>query len=797
MAQSDQGLPQVTGRVRTASQEDVPFASVALLAWPDSTIAKATVADAEGRFELMPSKAGQFKILVKAVGYVPYLSSLVKLNVGGQVAPLNIQMREAAYQSSTVEVIGRKPIIRQEAGKTVVDVENSTMNVGLDALSVLRRMPGVVVSGEGAISLRGKAGVQIMIDGKLSYLSAQQLTVLLRSMSSAEIKEIELITQPDARFDAQGTAGIININTKRNKLEGINGEVHGYAGQGVYSKYNIGTSLNWAKNGYKVYGGYDYTDRGNLMDILNRRAYPYQQPDGSRVSELQDLTSYYAIRTRNHSMRLGTEIEKGNTSVRLEGNTRLSRELFEANSTSLFFDNSNQLQSRTQTDDYNPDRFTDLQLSAQVRQKLDTAGQNISLNAYYGQFLQNSEQTFKLWQVDGQDNFLRFQERYMTTTPDNKVFAIKTDYELPIGPSFKLSAGGKFAQVSVQTTNAFFNVMNGARQADADATNTFEYVEQIRAAYVQADYKKGKMSYQLGLRTEHWVADGKQVNTPISFSRNQLFFFPSGSLAWQQDDHTTLSAQYSRRLNRPSYGNLNPYLFQMDAYTFYAGNSNLTAEISNTLELTYSILDGAVAFSASYGQADNNLQGDTPFRFSDTSRRLFIAPINIPNYQNISLNVYGSLPLTKWWNADYYVGVYFNKYSGNILGGDFGNEAITPNAQLTNTFTLAKGLEFELGGNYNGLSAYGISRTQGFGQVSAGLKYKFWEDAASIRLAAQDIFWSEVYNTTIDSKWLTYTGKFRGDNRIVMLSFSYQFGQLKSRAPDKQSDTELQRMGGR
>jgi hypothetical protein len=236
----------------------------------------------------------------------------------------------------------------------------------------------------------------------------------------------------------------------------------------------------------------------------------------------------------------------------------------------------------------------------------------------------------------------------------------------------------------------------------------------------------------------------------------------------------------------------------MDAYSYYAGNSALLPELSNALELSYSLFDGAITFSGTYSQSANQIQSDSPYRFSDTSRVLYIAPINVPNSRYYAVSLFGSLPIKPWWNVEYYASTFYNELSGYILGGDFSNSAWSYSLQATNAFTIRKGLEFEFGGNYNSNMAWGISQNQGFGALSGALRLNVLKEKATIRLAVQDIFWSELYKSTIDSKWLTFTGKFRSDNRVVQLSFRYRFGSMTVKAPAKsEKDEDLKRMGGR
>lgn len=774
----------------------VGLAQVAAFKMPDSTLA------AQGNTDLMEGKLtlqlkpGTYRIKAVLVGYAAATSPLLEIKAGGNHA-VSLTLNSKADVKDAIEVVGRKPIFKQEAGKLTVDIENSTLNEGTDALQILRRMPGVSVEGERNITIRGKQGVMVMIDDKPTFYSPEQLAIYLRSLPSSQIKEIEIITQPDSRFDAQGTSGIINIKTRRTKRVGYSGEVHGSYGQGVFHKANVGGSLNYINGNWKTYGALNAVSRGWLMEIRNDRTYPFRTPSGD-FTESQTSDVNYFIYNRGLSARLGGEYDNGTHSIRLEGNGGLNNEVFESYGQNGLFGANLSPVSRTISTDYNPDRVNNLELNLTTRHKLDTSGQDLSFTANYGQFLQRSTQEFRTWTTPAGSSTILPNETFMITTPSNRVAMAKVDYTLPLAHDWKLEAGAKLTQVWVFTQNDFFRVNSGVQSADSARTNGFDYKEQIRAAYGQVSKKWKNMSMMAGLRMEQWVVDGRQTNGNANFKRDLTYFFPSLGLEYKVDSHSTATLQFSRRINRPSYGNMNPYAFQIDAFSVYAGNPNILPEISYAAEITYSMLDGAVSVGTSIGFNDNTLVSDASYRFSDTSRTLFVAPINIPRYYYASLFAFGSLPITKWWNVDYWGGFFYDRFEGNILGGEFKNDVLRPQANLTNSFTLSDTWTAEVSGNGSWWGAYNVNLNAPFGQVSLGMRKSFWNKAASVTLTANDIFWTEAYRNRIDSRWLNNQSFFRGDSRVFTISFSYNFGREEFKGPSKADrDSELQRMGGR
>lgn len=796
------GQQTIKGTVKAADGSALPFATVGLLSIPDSAIQKGEQADAEGKFQLsLPKKSGNFILQAKTVGYVAGYSPVLRLQEGvPSFSSYEFTLEEEAFVAAGVEIEKKKPIIKAEAGKVTVSVENSAISTGTDALTVLKRMPGVVVDNDGNVSFRGKQGVLLMLDGRPTFLTPNQFANLLRSIPSSQVKEIELITQPDARYDAQGTAGIININLKRNEQEGITGQVNASFAQGVFPKSDAGANLTFQKGKWGSFLSYAFSDNNRFMDIINNRTYPFNNPNtGVVLDETRNLSTVYVIGTQSHNYRGGASFQGEKTNIRIEGSGRTANALWQANSTSDYLNAQQQLINRTLTEDFNPDRFSDVSAVLSLKHKFDTAGRHLfTADVDFGQYQQISSQRFRTWLTDQATGERSFAERYMETDPLNRVLALKSDYHIKFGKGFELVTGLKLTDVLVGTNNRFFNIINGAQVVDTFSTSTFNYTEQIRAGFKQLKWANDHWNITGGIRVEHWRADGKVPQQNRSFVRDQLFVLPSLSVTYNLPEGRTASLMYSQRINRPVYGNLNPYTFQVDNFMLFTGNTDLLPEIAHNVELGYTLFEGAMGFSVAYGQQYNNIVNYNPVRLSDTARLMYIKPFNIPLFRNIAVNAYGTVEPFQWWQLEYFGSIFFNRFEGDILGGNFSNQAITPMAQATNTFRLGLGWEAEMQGNIMGLSAGGLSLTQPLGQLTLGLKKKFLNDALTFRMAAQDIFYTDQYNSTISSRWMNYDGRFRQDSRMLTVALTYNFGKTSIKAIEKRSvDEDLQRMGGR
>ncbi len=776
----------VTGQIKDEQGQPIPTALVQAWAWPDSLLKTGTVADAAGNFKLKLSGAKQFKISIKYIGFKEYWSPLLKSSdrdLG------TIVLKEASVTTGAVEVLKKKPIMQAEAGKVTVDVANTNVGTGLNALELLRKMPGVVADQSGNVSLRGKNGVLIMLDDKPLLLDNQQLITLLQSTQASEIDKVELITQPGSEYDAQGMAGIIHFKRRKGRPGSFNGEYNVQGGSGIYHRFNSGLTINQknANNHWNL--GVDWGNNGNLMDITNDRQYPV-----NGINFRNQLNSKYRYFIDGKAIKFGYGHNYKNLEIQFDGNSRLNRNFFYAHHNSINVTPDGRMLSFAQTDDYNPDKIWNHQFSGSIKLNTDSSGGAITLRTDLGILRQVSSQIFGLRFYNADSSFLGRGDRELATDPSFTVWATRLDWVKPIKKGLSFKSGLKFTQVEAFNNNRFYDLIGGNRVPDLLNTNKFDYSEKIYAAYMATDYQAGSWTVNLGLRLEKWLATGLLNRPGGSFERDLTWLFPTASITKNLEGGNSISLSLTRRINRPSYGKLNPYAFQMDAYTYYAGNPNLRPELSQALELTYSLWEGMINISLGATRSQNPIADDIPYRFSDTSLRLFITPVNIPRQLNTTASVFGGFEPIKGWNTDFFVSYYFNAFAGAVLGAELNNRRATLQANWNNSITINDKWSCELGGFYNGASAGNMALIKPFGQVNAAIARSVLKGNGKLSLSAQDIFWNQVFRQGVDLPLLKTVSTFRGDSRVVMLSFSYKFGLGKADTPSLTTDEELKRM---
>lgn len=778
---------KITGLIKDEKGVPLPMVSIQVWAFPDSVLKTGGTSESDGKFEVIVKDIKGFKVVFKLLGYKDYwYPKLVSQGANLGLITLN----EQPVSTGAVEVVKKKPIMQAEAGKVTVDVGNTGVGTGLNALELLRKMPGVIADQNGNISLRGKNGVLIMIDDKPILMDNQQLVTLLQSTQASEIDKVELVTQPNSEYDAQGMAGIIHFKRKKGKAGAFNGEYNAQAGTGIYHRFNTGFTISKKTTSNQWNFGMDWGNNGNLMDITNDRQYPVRGIDFRN-----QLNSKYRYYNDGKLLRFAYAHNFKKWEVSLDANVRKNKAVFYAHHNSLNLTPEGRMTGFAQTDDYNPDDVWNHQYSGFVKYNTDSAGGSITLRSDLGILRQVSGQVFGLRFYNADSSFVGRGDRELNTDPSFMVSATRLDYVKPIKKGLLLKSGLKYTQVSAFNNNRFYDIIGGNRVADLLNTNKFDYSEKIYAAYGTVDFTSGSWIVNLGLRLEKWQAIGLLNKPNSNFERDLTWLFPTASISRSFEGGNSLSLSITRRINRPSYGKLNPYAFQMDAYTYYAGNPNLRPELNQGLELTYSLFEGMISVSLAASRAQNPIADDIPYRFSDTSLRMFVTPVNIPRQLNTAASVFGGYEILPGWNMDYYVSYFFNAFSGAVLGTELNNKRATLQANINNSITLSKNWSCELSGFYNGASAGNMALVKPFGQVNTGITRIIANGKGKISLIAQDLFWNQVFRQSVNTPLLRTVSTFRGDSRVVMLSFSYKFGLGKEDSPAKSTDEELKRMG--
>jgi len=765
-------------RLQDLQQEPLPFATVLLRKTADSSLVKGMNTDENGVLHATKLPLGTFTLTLQSTGLKSIKINLDDIRADTKIDLGTITLSPLSTELSEVKVSATKPFIEKKLDKTIVNVENSAMAAGNTTMELLERSPGVIVDKDGNISLRGKSGARIMIDGKISYLTGADLANYLKNLPADQISQLEIMANPSSKYDAAGTGGIINIKLKKNANIGLNGSANATIAQGFYLRESAGINLNYRKNGWNWFGNASFVNR--------------------ITSERNSLTRNF--KAQNEVWENGYQLKNENQSSQFKGGVDWS---YSKKTTMglLFSGNLNQYTLQNglnQTIQYDGSRAALFKLNTynqvgnpshnyaanvNFKHAYDSTGRELTIDLDYARFADNSKSNLRSQFLRGDDRSLKADSLLKNESLSFvDQYSFKLDYVLPSYLAQKWAMGLKSSYVKTDNDLQFRG--RNANEANyaflTGQSNRFQYAEQIHAAYINAERAIGKFSYQLGLRGEWTIADGRsQAYTAnakdITFHRDYAQLFPSAFLQYELNKNNSVGLNYSRRIDRPSYGDLNPFVFFLDNYTFKVGNPLLTPQLTNSLELSHTYM-GAFSTTLGYSNTTNVI---TEILKQDTeARKSYQTTANMAERKTYSVGFSLPIPIKKWWTSN--TDIYINRAE---LSGKIDLTVIAPaqNMFYINTnhiFTLPKDYRFELGGSYysGGLESAFIFGSGG--SLNLGIQKTILNKRGVIRLNAQDLLYTTNSIVYIKYSDLDITVRPRQDSRVVRLNFSYRFGNM-------------------
>jgi hypothetical protein len=790
------GLAQnaaVEGKANDPTRQAIPFCAVSLLNGSDSSLVKAGLADESGIFTFEHLKAGNYFLELYFSGYKKTASALFALNEDEKktLDPISLEVMSVALKEA--EVVAQKPFIEYSAGKTTVNVENSIVSTGSTVYDVLERSPGISIDQDGNISLKGKTGVNVTIDGKSMHMSAEQLANYLKGMQSSTVEKIELIYNPTSKYDAEGTAGIINIKTKKGKKDGLNSSVYASYGQGRYEKINAGLSFNLKKKWFNWFGNYDYGKRRDFYDLnLDRTFYSLDTP-----STKYSQHNYVVFPMNIHSGKLGCDItagKKNSVGFMLSGSSNRFHSSGYSNSSTM--NGHDDVLYYFNTINGSDESRENASANINFRRDIDSTGRELRADLdyawYNGPIAQNFDNTYLA--TDG-TQFLPPTSISTSVKAGLQIFSGKLDYTHPFNKSAKMEAGIKSSYVTADNDKVFYNTVNGVEALDTGKTNHFLYDENINAAYITLSKDFKKLSVELGLRGEQTLVHGNQVTNKTVFSRNYAQLFPSTFFTWNPNDKNSFTLSYSRRINRPNYQSLNPFILYVDPTFYKMGNPYLDAELSDNFDCGYSFGQN-FSLSAYYNY---NTRTVSAVLLQDNLNKITIQTeqnMDHVEYYGASLNV--TLKPFKWWNSYNTIDVYRGTYNGSQQGQSYerGNNVFSINTY--NSFAFSHGFSAELSFFYKTRELYSVLDINPASSLTAGIKKTFLEKKLTAKLNFTDILYmnntsGQVVFSTIDEQFAR-----KRDTRVLTASLAYNIGKGGSTAALKRqsgAEDEKKRAG--
>lgn len=778
----------IKGRAIDEDQSPAMQANTILYAAADSSLVKVEVTDLEGKFEFLNIPPGRYWVKVSFVGYEAYQSKVFDLAAGQEVDLGAFRLQTTASDLDEVVVTAERPILELEDDKMVFNIENSISATGSNGMELLRKSPGVLVDNNNNITILGRTGVRIFIDGRPSPLRGADLNAYLESLQSTDIDAIEIITNPGAKYEAEGNAGIINIRLKKEKGLGTNGSATAGYQVGIYSRYNLGTSLNHRTKKLNIFGNYSL-NLGNSQSFDRN----YRRQRGSVLNNDQEAINDFF----NQNVKAGLDLflspkstlgflvngSFGDGGYKSRATTEIGTLPEPLTIDSLLISSSDRENKRT---NINFNINYQLQLSEK---------QSFNLDLNYGFFDSEVAELQPNQYFDPSKTDLFFERINRTFAPRFiDLYSLRADYSQPFWGG-SLGTGVNLSYVKTDNDFDFFNVIDGADILDTDRTNRFLYEENINAAYLNFNRNLSeKVSFQFGLRMEHTHTDGellaeKETDNRL-VQRDYVNWFPSASLNYTVDKKNLLQLSFSRRIKRPSYQNLNPFEFKQTELSFRRGNPFLRPEYSNSIQLRHSH-NYRINTTLAYSHTTDVMLGQVT---AGEGNEEFYTWLNLADQYNYSINVAMPVSITDWWSSFSSITAYHRENLGDFGDGRVVDERVNAlNIYAQQTFKLPNDFSMELSGFFNTPSIYGGNlRIATIWGLNLGFQKVLFDGQATLRVAINDMFRSTNYSYTTVFGVLDMSGEGNhSDSRRLQVNFTYLFGNKQvKKARDRDTGLE-------
>jgi hypothetical protein len=791
-----QNNSKISGSLTDIDSKPVAFVNLVLRRLADSSLIKLSVSRENGSFEFIGIAAGKYFVEGSMVGYSRFRSPNLEVKSGEELEAGTFMMSPSDVKLKEVNVTASKPFITVQPDKLVVNVDNNPLMINSNAMDVLKTSPGVMVNQDDQIFLQGKSGLLIYIDGRQSPLSEKDLANWLKTIPSGQIDVIEIITNPSAKYDAAGNAGIINIRLKKNQKRGMNGTLNSGVSTGLenennYNKTNHSVNLNFGGKKVNVFAtyGFDYAKSWSFMNFDRFQ---------SERSFIQKTDNFDKRLGHNGKLGMDWTINKRHT-ISVMGDANLTDNTLKAFSGN-YISNIGDSQPFSLLEASNFGKKTNNTGNLNVNHSYkDSSGLEVSTDGNFGYYFLANE--------TDQPNFYRnflpesstVDKSFGLNTPvDISIWTLKTDVEKKIKKSV-LSFGYKFSNVLTDNEFTLFNRIGGVNEKDLNQSSKFSYLERVGAGYTSFRHIfNDKWSVLGGLRYEHTYSIGDlktELGVDSLVKREYGSFFPSAGVTYNLDKKHSFSFNYSRRVDRPVYRFLNPFQYRLDELSFEQGNPFLNPQFTNNFQLSHTFMS---MVSSSLGYSHTT---DFFARVIDSSgNRTFLTRRNLADVKTISFNLSSPIPIRNWWNG--FLNFTFNHQD---YEADFGEGKILKlpvdfySIYMQHSFSLPEKISLQVSGSYSSPNVWGGTfRNRAFWFVEAGISKKVLKGKGTLSLNITDIFLSQRWQGRSNFGGIDITARGGNDSRLVKLGFTMNFGD-KDFKPSRRkigNQEERQRLRG-
>jgi hypothetical protein len=786
----------IRGNVTDEKNLPLMAVTVKLKVTTDSVLNKSISTDQSGSFLFSNVPYGSYLIEIDLIGY----NNVIRSGLIISRADTAINLGAIALIPSTktlggVEIRAQASFIEKQIDKTVVNVDQNIANTGTNALELLKKLPGVQVSPDGQITLNGKSGVNVTIDGKTTYLSADDLANLLTNTPSSDIGKIEIMTNPSSKYDAEGTGGIINIIRKKNSKTGLNGTATGSFGRGHFDRENGSLVLSYKNDKYNLYlnntYGYNKTQPGisnTIADIMNNNTL--------LTEEVSTNSRGNTNRAYNSAAGLDLYLSK-KTTLTVSGNVSDREATENIGSSVSSFDGSHNQTGSENFAAINRDKPFNYTAGLQLVHKLDTSGRQWSAAADYSSYRYRPGQYNTTINYDPSGNLLSQDNVFIDELRTLHIFGARTDYVQPLPGNGKIEAGLKSSYVKTNNNSTYYNQLGGQNVIDSTLSDYNVNSENINAGYINFNRQYQKLTIQAGLRAEQTVMKGQQLFTNAAIDRNYFQLFPTVFLSDKFDDQNTFSFQFGRRTDRPDYHELVPFRRPLSATLYFQGNPNLKPNLNWHTEITWAYRN-TFFITAAYDVVSDYLR---TFPYLDSNKTTMTRiPTNVQGAHSWNVNISYNKELAKWFTTNSTVTVYQNSFNGNANGFSLDDPGFaTVDLVSNNSFRCSDKLSMEADFEYESKRQFVGSTYPAYFDWNLALKQKILHGNGSITINANNPVVIPKFGNGSDHYLdLNQYGHSRRYAGPFIVTFNYRFGsgKLTKTQSKSGSEEERQRAGG-
>mgnify|MGYP000123480116 CR=1 FL=1 len=733
-----------------------------------------------GYYTLTFGEAGTYEITAALSGYQT-LTQIVDLPTENLV--LVMHKSETTIQEVTISK--KRPLIERKIDRVSFNVENSIISSGGSAWEAVGKAPGVQITSSNTITANRK-NVRIYMDGKPLQVSGDDLAAYLQGIPSDQVAQIEIFSNPPARFEAEG-ASIVNIITKKSKKKGFNLSLNSGITQGHYTGYSGSITFNYRKDKWNVYGNYGFTQRHTIQDHNSDINY------GNSIWNALNRTVY---KSDTHSYRFGVDYQLSENQLLgflITGNNRRGdsdgRSRTQINSSTM------KLDSLITTESYGSVKGSQYAYNLNYNLKLDSAKSSLNIDLDYSPFrnsnLSFTDSTTRLSDGTQTNNFFQI---FTPSSQDISILSGKADYQAKLSDGLEISSGLKYSATKSINIFDYYNRQGTNFTAVDNNNSNFEYKEDVASLYTSVSGTLGSLKFQGGLRGEYTRTVGHQKNQDILNKRNYLKLFPTAFLQYKLNDNHEFQLNYAYRIERPEYNRLNPAKRYSSPYNFYVGNPALQPAFVNSVEAGYTFKQNynLTAYFSSTKDVFTNI--DVQDNETNSS---------YGTHANLGLSTMAGLRFSaqfkpiSWWDLNLLADIYKQREKSDYLSGSYDYHMFSFYSSLTQSFLIDKksGLKAEINGTYNSAGIQGVYRAQPNYFIDLGVKMDVMRKAGTLKLAVTDLFNTNSNYVRINFQDQNSRFFHQRESRFISVSLLYRIGKdaAASRNRTTASDDERKR----